>query len=331
MNLKSHDLDSLLERMRKMRLLVLGDLMLDRFIYGSVSRISPEAPVPVVNVEMELSYPGGAANVGRNITDFGAKCAVAGLLGEDLAGKELSAQMKHANFDLSLMRSQKGFQTIQKTRVIGRNQQIVRVDREASFTATKDFVNSLEKALEMKVKTVDGVIVEDYGKGFISQPLVDLTVKLCKKHKKILTVDPNTHNPLNWRGVTAVKPNRSEAIAIIHSKFGYSRELSIQDVGEKLQELWKVPYILLTMGEGGMQLFQRGGKSYHTPTKAKEVFDVSGAGDTAIAFFTLAFAAGVEATLAAEIANHAAGIVVGKLGTATISRDELAASLKNHV
>lgn len=303
--------------------------MLDRFIYGSVSRISPEAPVPVVHVEGEAFYPGGASNVGRNITDFGARCDIAGLIGKDLSGKELLSQMKKSGLGVALSRSPKGFKTIEKTRIIGRNQQIVRVDREMPFWLDKHFICDFQKALELKIKSSDGVILEDYGKGFITQPLVDLVAKLCKRYKKILTIDPNSNNPLNWKGATVVKPNRSEALSVIKPHGG--RPLSIEQMGDSLIHFWEVPYVLLTMGEEGMYLFQRGRKWYHTPTKAKEVFDVSGAGDTAIAFFTLAFAAGAAPTLAAEIANHAAGIVVGKLGTATVSRDELTASLKNHV
>lgn len=330
MNLKSIDLEALLERMRKMRLLVLGDVMLDRFIYGSVSRISPEAPVPVIHVEGESFYPGGASNVGRNITDFGARCDIAGIIGKDFAGEELLEQMMKAKLNVSLSRSPKGFETIQKTRIIGRNQQMVRVDREMPFTLDKKFIRDFQKPLEAKIKSSDGVIIEDYGKGFITQPLVNLIVKLCRKYKKPLTVDPNSNNPLNWKGATVVKPNRSEALSVIKPHFG-ARPMSVEKMGEALLGLWGVSYVLLTMGDEGMQLFQRKGKTYHTPTKAKEVFDVSGAGDTAIAFFTLAFAAGADATLASEVANHAAGIVVGKLGTATVSRDELATSLKNHV
>lgn len=326
------DVGTLLNRMKKLRLLVVGDVMLDRFIYGAVSRISPEAPVPIVHVQRETAYPGGAANVGRNITDFGSKCEMLGLVGRDSGGHELLSLMKQSGLGVNLVQTIQQFSTIQKTRIIARQQQVVRVDREQPFNWNGRDYDKFAKRLAARIARVDAVIIEDYGKGFITQKLADLIARLCKRYKKILTVDPNTNNPLHWEGATTVKPNRAEAVSILKGKLHprQANSLTVDQIGAALLDLWDVPTVLLTLGEGGMQLFQQGHKSYHTPTKAREVFDVSGAGDTAIAFFTLALAAGAEPATAAEIANHAAGIVVGKLGTATLSFAELKKSLENH-
>jgi rfaE bifunctional protein kinase chain/domain len=319
-------LRGVIRRMQKLRILVIGDLMLDKFIYGKVSRISPEAPVPVVHVTHETAYPGGAANVARNLADFGIKSVVSGIIGPDTTGQSLAGLMKKSGIATSGIVRHRKHPTTVKTRVIARQQQVVRVDREVSEPVDAAHAALLLKQLRKVVPGVDAIIIEDYGKGLLTAPVVAEIIALGRKHKKIITVDPNPNNPQDWRGVTAVKPNKGEAFTVAGVPLSDDAK-SLGKVGAILHQRWDCPHLLITLGEHGMMLFQKKGTPYHTPTRAQEVFDVSGAGDTAIAFFTAALAAGCPGPEAAEIANHAAGVVVGKLGTATLTPEELLASL----
>jgi D-glycero-beta-D-manno-heptose-7-phosphate kinase len=315
-----------LGRMQQVRILVMGDLMLDEFIWGKVHRISPEAPVPVVRITKESAYPGGAANVARNLADFGIGSTMCGLIGRDHQAKKLSRLLHEAHISTRGIIASSQMPTIVKTRIIAMHQQVVRVDREVHHNLDKKDLQRLLPFLRKTVPQIDAVIIEDYGKGFITQALVDQVVALALKHKKIVAVDPNPENPLDWSGVTLVKPNRQEAFAVTGMPFSEEPE-QLCKAGELLLKKWRIPNLLITLGEDGMILFHPPAKPYHTPTRAREVFDVSGAGDTAIAFFTAALAAGFSASESAFIANHAAGVVVGKLGTATVSPAELQRSL----
>lgn len=315
-------LEQIIAQMQKKKLLVVGDLMFDQFIYGSVSRISPEAPVPVVQVTKEVSFPGGAANVGRNLADFQIPCELCGLVGNDRDGDRLLSLIEEEHIGIKGILREDDYVTTRKTRIIARNQQVVRVDREVPYTISLFHLAKLRSFLEKEIAEVDAVIIEDYGKGFITQALVKELVEIAKKYKKIITVDPNSYNPLDWEGVTVVKPNRAEAFTVLNIPPQTGRGM-MRQIGEQLLARWKVPHVLLTMGEDGMLLFEVGKEPYHIPTCAREVFDVSGAGDTAIAFFTATMASGCPASEAAEVANLAAGVVVGKLGTATITPQEL--------
>lgn len=311
--------------MRRQRIMVLGDLMLDEFIWGKVTRISPEAPVPVVHVTRENSYPGGAANVARNLADFGIPAAMCGLAGRDLNGHKLVRLLTSSHIDSQGILMSGRVATTVKTRIIARHQQVVRVDREERLELGQNELRKLARVLERTIPQMNAVIIEDYGKGFVTQALVDLVLMLAQKHKVIVTVDPNPGNPLVWEGATLIKPNRQEAFAALGMAHSEDRS-AITTAGEQLLVQWRVPYLLITLGEEGMLLFHPPNKPYHSPTRAREVFDVSGAGDTAIAFLTAALAAGISAEEATEIANHAAGIVVGKLGTATVAEQELVTS-----
>ena len=311
--------------MQRQRIMVIGDLMLDEFIWGKVSRISPEAPVPVVHVTSENAYPGGAANVARNLAEFGISAAICGLAGRDFNGQQLVKLLTAARIESQGILMSGSFPTIVKTRIIARHQQVVRVDREASIHLSSPDLRRLARYLEKGIPEVNAVIIEDYGKGFVTQQLVDLVLRLAQEHKVIVTVDPNPANPLLWLGVTLIKPNRQEAFAAL-SLPSSEAPGAIEAAGAALLAHWQVPYLLITLGEEGMLLFHPPNQPYHSPTRAREVFDVSGAGDTAIAFLTAALAAGISAEEATEIANHAAGIVVGKLGTATVAENELIAS-----
>jgi len=318
-----------IEKIKRQKILVLGDLMLDQFIYGKVNRISPEDPVPVVHVTRELAFPGGAANVARNLSDFGVHTTVSGIVGADDFGKSLITLLHSSKISTEGVIISSEYQTIQKTRIIARQQQVVRVDREVIRAVSEVEFSQLNSKLENLIAESDAVIVEDYGKGFITQDVFATVLGFAQKHRIIVAVDPNPNNPLDWSGATLAKPNRQEAYAAAAKPFAEDEE-SLIPLGKILLEKWGIAYLLITLGEEGMILFQKDAEPYRTPTRAKEVYDVSGAGDTAIAFFTAALSAGLTGPDAAEIANHAAGVVVGKLGTATLSPEELAESLKNH-
>ena len=312
----------------KCRILVIGDVMLDHFIWGHVRRISPEAPVPIVEVTREEFYPGGAANVARNISPFSPHTHLMGRVGKDSAADRLRDLLIADKVDPAPLLVHDTLPTISKARVSARQQHIVRVDREKLLPLTADELAEIEKRLRALAPNLDAIILEDYGKGFMTTELMQLVSKIAAEHKLIVTVDPSPRNPLNWRGASLVKPNRLEAFAAAGIQDHRSPGPPLEDkrlleVGEQLLDQWSVDKVLVTLGEQGMILFQRDCAPHHIPTRAREVYDVSGAGDTAIAFLTLALAAGLSAEDAADIANHASGIVVGKLGTARVMKDEL--------
>jgi D-beta-D-heptose 7-phosphate kinase/D-beta-D-heptose 1-phosphate adenosyltransferase len=322
----------LIGRFAGQRLLVAGDLMLDEFVWGRVARISPEAPVPVVNVTAESYYPGGAANVARNLREFTGKIAITGLTGTDAPGERLRDLLDTAGIDTrGVLRDQAATTTV-KTRVIARNQQVVRVDRERPGVLTEDQLRCIWDYLTQTVPAVDGIVVADYGKGFFSQPLADELCSLAQQHSKILTVDPHPHTSLVWRGATAIKPNRIETFSATglartpEPVEPVCRDAALLDAARRLRGLWQAGCLLVTLGEQGMLLLDGEAEPLHLPARAKEVFDVSGAGDTAIAVFTLGLVAGATPAEAAELANRASGIVVAKVGTATVTVAELAAA-----
>jgi rfaE bifunctional protein kinase chain/domain len=315
----------------KKRILVAGELILDEFIWGKVSRISPEAPVPVVEVISQSYNAGGAANVARNLREFIAEVHMMGLAGEGVHAACLKQLLVECGIHVDCVQFDPQYQTICKTRIIARNQQVVRVDRE---TRTGFTTAQRERALaqfETLLPSLDAVIIEDYAKGLLDQTLADEIIRLARGAAKIVTVDPNPSNSIVWRDVTSVTPNRAEAFRSAGLPWADPVDPPLEDralmqVGQALLSKWGCDHLLVTLSEQGMMLFQNGAEPYHIPTRAQEVFDVSGAGDTAIALFTAALAGGATPQEAAEISNHASGIVVGKLGTATVTREELLAS-----
>ena len=314
------------------RILVIGDLMLDEYIWGKVSRISPEAPVPIVNVTGESYYPGGAANVARNVRELTREAAVMGLVGTDPQGGRLIELMEAAGIDTSTVQRDAALPTTVKTRIIARNQQVVRVDREQKSPLTPQQAALAMDRLDRMIGSLDGIIVADYGKGFLTQPLADHICRQARAHGKVLAVDPHPHTSLSWQGATAIKPNRAEAfiaagLPIPDPVFPVLDDQALLEAGRRLRGRWKTDSLLITLGEHGMLLLEGDAPAYHTPTRAHAVFDVSGAGDTAISVFTLGLAAGASPAEAAELANLASGIVVGKLGTATVTLAELQASV----
>jgi rfaE bifunctional protein kinase chain/domain len=332
MNLRR--LEAILDRAPKKRILVVGDLMLDQFVWGKVGRISPEAPVPVVEVTGESFFPGGAANVARNLREFVDHVSVAGMIGQDHSGEQLRELLADRKIDILDSIVDKKFRTIVKTRIIAQHQQVVRVDREQIAGPSQQQISNIAAAIENELPKLDAVIFEDYGKGFLGDDLVGRVTRAARGQDKIVTADPNARQLLNWSGMTAVKPNRTEAFlasGIAHrDPAGLpAQDLDLARVGKALLQKWDTENVLITLGEHGMMLFQKRKPPYHIPTQARQVFDVSGAGDTAIGLFTLGLACDATPLEAAEIANHASAVVVGKLGTATVTRKELISSFKN--
>lgn len=313
------------------RILVIGDLMLDEFLWGKVSRISPEAPVPVVEVIKEEWFPGGAANVARNLAEFTRATRLMGVTGNCRHAAHLKELLAGGGIDVRAVASHECYQTIVKTRIIARTQHVVRIDREKRQRLRPEHAATALVALEAMLPELDAIIIEDYGKGMLTQEFVTAACAAAKRAGKIVAVDPNPNNPLDWRDVTVIKPNRTEAFASAGVPPADPSDHPEQDpdllrVGGILSEKWLAENLLITLGEHGVLLFRKDAPPYHAPTRAQKVFDVSGAGDTVIALFTLALTAGATPAEAAELANHASGVVVGKLGTATVTPAELLAS-----
>lgn len=332
--MKLKRLREILARASSKRIAVAGDLMLDEFVWGKVGRISPEAPVPVVEVTGESFYPGGAANVARNLREFIGGVSVIGTVGVDTGGRQLLGLLRDQKIETSLVLEDETFRTIVKTRIVARNQQVVRVDREQFRQPSAGQIEKIARNLERNLPTLNAVIFEDYGKGFLSAELVRQLSASATAAGKIVTADPNPHQSIAWQSVTAVKPNRSEALAAAGLPATDPVDPPINDdalleAGKKLLAMWDTQLLLITLGEQGMMLFEREKSPHHIPTKARQVFDVSGAGDTAIALFTLALCCDASSIEAAEIANHASAVVVAKLGTATVTPAELIASFED--
>jgi rfaE bifunctional protein kinase chain/domain len=327
-------LRQILDRAADKRILVIGDLMLDEFVWGKVGRISPEAPVPVVEVTGESFFPGGAANVARNLREFLDRVSVIGLIGKDRSGQQLRQLLAERKIDISDSIEDGTFPTIVKTRIIARHQQVVRVDREKIARPSSAQIGKVVTAVRKKLANIDAIIFEDYGKGFVTRELVAQIAREARAAKKLITADPNPHNLIDWSGMTAVKPNRAEAFLAAgipdrDSEAPPGKDVDLVHAGKTLLQKWGVQYLLVTLGEHGVMFFEKGKRPHHIPTKARDVFDVSGAGDTAIAMFTLALVCNATPLEAAQIANHASAVVVGKLGTATVTRDELISSFEN--
>jgi D-glycero-beta-D-manno-heptose-7-phosphate kinase len=323
----------LLAGFRKCRILVVGDLMLDQYVYGKVSRISPEAPVPVVEVDSESFFPGGAANVARNLRALGGRVELVGIVGDDLMGRHLRRMMNEAGVETHGILVDKKRPTILKTRIIAIHQQVVRIDRENKRRAGNGFHQRAINFLRREAGKLDAVIFEDYGKGFVQQVFIDDMLAIAKKAGLLTFADPNAHHHLEFHGLTGITPNRKEAFWLANQADpGPAGEVlkdrPLLEVGRILLQKTAVENVLVTLGEHGMCLFREGERPHHIPTAAQEVFDVSGAGDTVVGAFSLALASGLQPIDAAYLANQAAGLVVAKAGTATVSPTELLAVLK---
>ena len=317
----------------KTRVLVIGDVMLDQFIWGSVVRISPEAPVPVVEFERESFMPGGAANVARNLTALGMSTEIFGAIGSDDAGRWLKKLLAGQKISCGGLVTHTARHTSVKTRIVAHKQQLVRIDRETRDGLDARVTGRLLAQLKAKLPRADAVIVGDYGKGVVTQPLLNEIKSLCRARGVWLSFDPKPVHHLNLSGLSLITPNRKEAFELANLPDETCNANPLADknlmlVAERLLNELRPAVLLITLGELGMLLCRRGQKPFHIPTVAQEVFDVSGAGDTVIAMFTMAIAAGASPLEAAILSNHAAGIVVGKVGTATTTLRELLASFE---
>jgi D-beta-D-heptose 7-phosphate kinase/D-beta-D-heptose 1-phosphate adenosyltransferase len=326
---------SLLSAASRRRVLVVGDVMLDQFIWGSVARISPEAPVPVVDFQRESFMPGGAANVARNLTALGARAELFGSVGRDDAADTLKQLLRTQGVGCRGLVSSAVRATTLKTRIVAHQQQVVRIDRETRGDLNGALARRLIAALAAQLPAADAVIVGDYGKGVVTQTLLNEIRSLCRAHGKWLSLDPKPVHRLNLTNLSLITPNRKEAfeLAALPDDTRAANpfaDRSLLLVAERLLNELRPAVLLITLGELGLLLCQRGRQPFHIPTVAQEVFDVSGAGDTVIGSFTLAIAAGASPIEAAILANHAAGVVVGKVGTATCSPEELRASFTGH-
>lgn len=320
------EVSSLFESFARLRILVVGDLMLDEYLWGRVERLSPEAPVPVVEVERTSYYPGGAANVARNVLEFTPFVVVAGVVGEDAAGQLVRKLLADAGADVSGVFALSDRPTTQKTRVIGRKQQVVRVDRESREPLPATIAGKMREFLALRLGEVDAVILEDYGKGMFTQEMADAILLACQRQKKLSVVDPCLSHAVQWVGARVVKPNRKEVLLHAKEPQREGERASLERAARLLRKSWNVWCVVVTLGEEGMLVVEPDGEHWICGIR-REVFDVTGAGDTAVALLTLGLAAGLSPRQAAVIANCGASVVVGKLGTATVGREELAKAL----
>lgn len=307
-----------LESFKKLKVAVVGDMMLDDYIIGTVERISPEAPVPVVSVKEERFVLGGAANVINNLATLGAQTISLGVIGEDLDGDRLLNELREKGIDTSGIIRTEERPTIVKRRIIGGNQQLLRIDWEDSSLIEERLEDKVIEKLKENIDEIDAIILSDYDKGVLTPKVAKEIIRLAREKGIVVTVDPKPKNAMNYVGATSMTPNRKEAIECL----GAPKGMKIEGVGIKLREKLNLDNLLLTRSEEGMSLIE-GDKITNIPTYAKEVYDVTGAGDTVISVFTLAKAAGASWHEAAKIANTAAGVVVGKMGTSTVTAEEI--------
>jgi len=311
------------------RVMVIGDLILDEFLWGDVSRISPEAPVPVVWVKKESFMPGGASNVANNLSSLGGRVSLVGVIGDDEHGAILKGELEQRGVDTSGIFVDGSRPTTLKTRVVAQHQQVVRIDKENTDHLSEQMIDKMVRHVEASIKKVDALVIEDYGKGVITPKVLSRIVPSAKRAKKIISVDPKEEHFKYYRGISVITPNNHEASRSVG--FEIKDDASLKRAGLALLKKVNCKIALITLGENGMAVFQKAKPVVHIPTVAQEVFDVSGAGDTVIAAYTLSLAAGADPVVSAYIANCAAGIVVGKVGIAVVTPDELLDRIKREL
>jgi D-beta-D-heptose 7-phosphate kinase/D-beta-D-heptose 1-phosphate adenosyltransferase len=303
------------------RVMVVGDVMLDRYFWGSVSRISPEAPVPVVDVTEETARLGGAANVAGNLVSLGVEAHLFGVVGDDGEGADLAGKIAARGIVAAGLVVDPGRPTTVKTRIVAHSQQVVRVDREARGTLGEGVTRDLHRRLAAGLDGFDAVVISDYGKGVISAPLLESLIPKARAAGKIVSVDPKEAQFWNYKHVSLITPNQFEAGAVVGRRV--TDEASLASIGWEIFDSLRPDALLVTRGENGMSLFQDRRTYNHFPTVARHVYDVTGAGDTVVSSFTVALLGGATMAEAAEISNHAAGIVIREVGTAAVGPAEL--------
>ena len=313
-------------KFNKCKILVVGDLMVDEYLWGDVDRISPEAPVQVVSVKNENYTLGGSGNVVNNLVELGAKVSVIGVTGTDRHGSLLLKKLNELGVDTTGVIHEPDRPTTRKTRIIAANQHVLRIDRETKREISDKTFEILAGFIEEKVYSNDLVLISDYGKGLITNSLLSKLIESAEKHKKITIADPKGLDFSKYSGVSLLTPNRKEAV--LATGIEISDKSALIKAGNKILDTVSIDNLLITCGKDGMILFENKKKPYKISAKARQVYDVSGAGDTVIAVIGLALASGASLKDSAVMANTAAGIVVGKVGTATVSSKELESALK---
>lgn len=328
MPIKIDRIDKISANFGKSTILILGDIMLDEYLYGSVSRISPEAPVPVVEINDEQLRLGGAANVANNTKSLGDEPILIGVIGEDEASIKLNQLLKERGISRDYLIDDQNRRTTIKTRIIAHSQQIVRADREDAFEISANIEKRILDKFKSIIDKLKGIIIADYGKGVITVSLLEKIIPACREKGIFVAVDPKETHFFNYKRVSVITPNHHEA------GFAAGKRIKTEDdlkyVGKFLLDKLQSDSILITRGGKGMALFNTNGDVDYFPTVAKKVFDVTGAGDTVIASFVSAMAAGATLKEATVISNCAAGVVVGEIGTATVSAKILIDELKRH-
>jgi rfaE bifunctional protein kinase chain/domain len=317
-----------LDRIQNTKIAVLGDLMLDRYIWGDVERISPEAPVPVVEVASESTSLGGAANVSNNVHALGAQAMPIGVTGDDHSGTILKELFQQAGFETSGMITDPGRPTTVKTRVIAHNQHVVRIDRESKEAISEQARQEVLALLKAIIPTLDAIVIEDYNKGLLAPELIRDVISLANQHHVVVTVDPKFDHFWTYKNVTVFKPNRRETEAVLGMRL--ENDAAIADAARQVQQKLACENVLITLGEHGLHLLDANGEHHKIPTRAKKVHDVSGAGDTVIGTLTAALATGASILEAASLANFAAGVVVAELGAVPISLEKLREAIIAH-
>jgi D-beta-D-heptose 7-phosphate kinase/D-beta-D-heptose 1-phosphate adenosyltransferase len=324
---ESKRFENIVDSFKDSRVLVIGDIMMDEYIWGKVSRISPEAPVPVVDVSKVSHLLGGAANVANNIYSLGGEVFISGIIGDDGIGGEVVGLLKEKGIDVNGIIVDNSRPTTLKTRIVAHNQQVVRFDIEKRDKIGNKIKNKILRYCTDIIPECDAVIISDYGKGVISRSLLSFITNMTGETGKILAVDPKIDNFLYYRNATILTPNKLEASQSL--KMDIRNESDLICVGKKLLSVLKARSLLITRGEEGMTLFEDNGEITNIPTIAKKVFDVTGAGDTVISVVTLSLISGSSFKESAILSNYAAGIVVGEVGTATVDPVSLKRIIKD--
>ncbi|MBP7653081.1 D-glycero-beta-D-manno-heptose-7-phosphate kinase [Candidatus Dependentiae bacterium] len=318
---------SIIEKFEKSRILIIGDIILDEYITGEVSRISPEAPVPVVEVKDRWFSPGGAGNVANNLRSLGANVVISGLVGNDYFGSKIKNMLKKTGSDISGLLTDKNRPTILKTRIIARHQQVVRVDVESKKKIMPEQTEKIADFINRQKKSIDAIILSDYGKGTIVPKIIEQVVDIKKTLGIPVIVDPKIEHFMDYKNITIMTPNKKEAAE--GSKISITDEKSLYKAGNKILKDLNIDALLITRSEEGMSLFQKN-EIFNIPTEATEVYDVTGAGDTVISVMALSLSAGADFKCSSILSNIAAGEVVKELGATAISRNKLISLVKNY-
>jgi len=316
----------IIEQFSNKKILVIGDVMLDKYIWGEVSRVSPEAPVQVVKVDKESYAPGGAANVASNVASLNGTTYMIGLVGDDSANKMLISELKNRQINTEGMVEDKNRPTIQKVRVIGKGQQLLRFDYENGDYLDQEMEKKILDFVVKRIQNIDAIIISDYAKGIITKNLAEQLIKLANEKKRVIVIDPKPKHKDFYKNATLITPNNDEACEMLNVE--EKDDNALINVGKKLLEDLNSP-LIITRGEKGMAIFEKNSEITNIPTKAKEVYDIVGAGDTVVATLALALASNATLKEAATIANYAAGVTVGKVGTSTTTIEEIKKTLED--